>query len=146
MPAETADIVLIEDNPDDADLVKLSLERNRVTNAVHVIDDGEEALEYLFGTGRYAGSDAVLPKVIWLDVQLPNVDGFQILARIKRDARTKDTPVVVISASDRERDRVRSYDLGANSYVVKPVEYVDFAATVRECGLYWLNTNRPPTD
>ena len=142
MPAAPADIVLIEDNPNDADLVKLSLERYRVTSSVHVIEDGQEALDYLFA----AGGSGEMPKVIWLDVMLPTVDGFSVLDRIKSDTRTKDTPVVVITSSDRERDRQRSYDLGANSYVIKPVEYLEFAATVRECGLYWLTMNRPPND
>jgi CheY-like chemotaxis protein len=147
MAAETADIVLIEDNPDDAELVRLSLERHRVTKALRVIEDGEEALEYLFGMGSHADRVAApQPKVIWLDLKLPYVDGFAVLDRIKSDERTKDTPVVVISSSDKERDRLRSYDLGANSYVVKPVGYGEFAATVRECALYWLTTNRPPTD
>ena len=141
----TADILLVEDNPDDAELVRLAFARFKITNSVEVIEDGEEALEYIFATGRHAKRNIEnMPKVILLDIKLPFVDGLEVLERIKADPRTKRTPVVMLTSSNQENDRLRGYDLGANSYIVKPVDFNEFASAVRDCGLYWLLLNRPP--
>ena len=134
-------ILLVEDNADDEKLILLSLRKSKITNDVVVARDGQEALDYLLGTKDK--SETLKPTVILLDLHLPKIDGLEVLQRLRADERTKLLPVVVLTSSDEESDRVRSYSLGANSYVCKPVDFVDFAAAVRELGLYWLLLNRP---
>jgi two-component system response regulator len=139
-------ILLVEDNPDDEELTRIAFAESRLANRLVVARDGEEALEYLFGTGRYAGRDlANMPQLILLDLKLPKVDGHEVLARIRADARTKYIPVVVMTTSREEADMIGSYDLGANSFIQKPVDFVSFTEAVRQVGLYWLvlNTSLP---
>jgi two-component system response regulator len=133
-------ILLVEDDPDDEALTLRALKKGNVLNEVVVARDGAEALDYLFGTGTYAGRDtSIMPQVILLDLKLPKVDGLA-------DERTKLLPVVILTSSDEERDIVDSYSLGANSYVRKPVDFGQFAEAIRQLGLYWLVLNvRPPT-
>lgn len=140
-------ILLVEDNPDDEALTLRALRRANVANAVVVARDGTEALDYLFGTGVHAGRDtSVLPQVVLLDLKLPKLDGLEVLRRIRADDRTRLLPVVVLTSSNEERDRIESYSLGANSYVRKPVDFVQFADAVRQLGLYWLVLNQPPPE
>lgn len=134
-------ILLVEDNADDEKLILMSLKKNKITNEVVVARDGQEALDYLHGS-KDKGAP-LKPTVVLLDLHLPKIDGLEVLQRIRGDERTKRLPVVVLTSSDEESDRIKSYDLGANSYVCKPVDFVDFAAAVRELGLYWLLLNRP---
>lgn len=143
--SEIVDILLIEDNPSDVKLALRAFQKNNLANNVRVIRDGAEALEYLFGTGRYAGQvDRVRPKVILLDLKLPFVDGHEVLKRIKSDPETKMIPVVIMTSSNEEKDMVESYQLGVNSYVQKPVEFEDFIEAVGQLGLYWLLVNKVP--
>jgi len=136
-------ILLVEDNPDDEALTLRALKKNNIKNEVIVAHDGAEALGYLFGTGMYAGRDTqVMPQVILLDLKLPKVDGFEVLRQMRSDPRTKLVPVVILSSSNEELDRTAGYDLGANSYIRKPVEFNDFIEAVRQLGLYWLILNR----
>jgi two-component system response regulator len=138
-------ILLVEDNPDDEALTLRALKKHNITNEVVVAHDGAEALEYLFGTGRYAGRDLRLtPQLILLDLKLPKVDGLEVLGRIRADDRTRLLPVVVLTSSTEERDLVESYRLGANSYVRKPVDFTQFVEAARQLGLYWLLMNQPP--
>jgi len=139
------EILLVEDNPNDVELTLRALKKNNLTNKVHVVKDGAEALEYIFATGAYASRDInCIPKVILLDLKLPKVDGLEVLRRIKSDERTKVIPVVVLTSSKEERDLVESYKLGANSYIAKPVNFESFVKAVVELGLYWLLLNQPP--
>lgn len=139
-------ILLVEDNPDDVELTRLAFEESRIANELVVVHDGEEALEYLFGTGRHAGRNpADMPQLILLDLKLPKVDGHEVLQRIRADARTKYIPVVVMTTSREESDLVSSYDLGANSFIQKPVDFVSFGQAVRQVGLYWLVLNTSVT-
>jgi two-component system response regulator len=138
-------ILLVEDNPDDVTLTLRSFRRNNIMNQVMVARDGAEALDYLFGTGTYAGQDtSIMPQVILLDLKLPKVDGLEVLRRLRADQRTALLPVVVLTSSDEERDILDSYQLGANSYVRKPVDFAQFSEAVRQLGLYWLVLNQPP--
>jgi CheY-like chemotaxis protein len=138
-------ILLVEDNPDDEALTRRAFERNHITNDIVVARDGVEALDYLFGTGKYAGRDAPAPpQVVLLDLKLPKIDGLEVLRRLRADDRTKFLPVVILTSSTEERDLVSGYSLGANSYVRKPVDFTDFAAAARQLGLYWLLLNQPP--
>lgn len=138
-------ILLVEDSDDDVALTLRAFERSRLANDIVVARDGEEALEYLFATGRHAGRDpAATPEVVLLDLKLPVVDGLEVLARVRADPRTRRLPVVVLTSSNEERDLVASYDLGANSFVRKPVDFADFVEAARQLGLYWLVTNEPP--
>ncbi len=139
-------ILLVEDNPDDEELTRLAFEESHVANELVVVRDGEEALEYLFGSGRYATRDLTdMPQLILLDLKLPKVDGHEVLQRIRADAHTKYIPVVVMTTSREESDLISSYDLGANSFIQKPVDFVRFGEAVRQVGLYWLvlNVNVP---
>jgi len=144
MTKNTVEILLVEDNPSDAELTLHALRENNLTNRIEWLRDGAEALEYIFGTGAYAGRDINhKPKVILLDLKLPKVDGMEVLRRIKADPRTKTIPVVVMTSSREERDIVESYQLGVNSYVVKPVDFEQFTEAVRTLGLYWVLLNQP---
>ncbi len=138
-------ILLVEDNPDDVKLTLRALEKNRIANTVDVARDGVEALEYLSGTGRFAGRDMSLtPQVILLDLKMPRMDGLEVLRRIRADERTKLLPVVILTTSSEDKDRIESYRLGANSYIRKPVDFSQFAESVRQLGLYWLVLNEAP--
>ncbi len=139
-------ILLVEDNPDDEALILRVLKGHNLSNAVVVARDGPEALDYLFGTGVYEGQDVARPAVVLLDLKLPKIDGLEVLERLRRDERTRSLPVVILTSSDEEKDLVRSYDLGANSYVRKPVNFVDFSKAVSQLGVYWLLLNEPPPE
>ncbi len=142
---KTKIILLAEDNPDDVKLTMRALKKANVMNEVVVAQDGAEALDYLFGTGKYAGRDVnQLPQVVLLDLKMPKVDGLEVLQRIRADERTKLLPVVVLTTSSEDKDRVGSYQLGANSYVRKPVDFNQFTEAVRQLGLYWLLLNEGP--
>jgi len=138
-------ILLVEDNPDDEALTLRALKKNNILNEVVVARDGAEALEYLFATGVYAGRDtSVMPQVILLDLKLPKVDGLEVLRRLRADERTKLLPVVILTLSKEEQDLVSGYNLGANSYIRKPVDFRQFSEAIRLLGLYWLVLNEPP--
>ena len=138
-------ILLVEDNPDDEVLTVRELQNQHIVNEIIAVRDGVEALEYLFGTGQYAGRDAsARPTVVLLDLKLPKVDGLEVLRRIRSDDQTKYIPVVVLTSSDDPRDIVESYRLGANSYVRKPVNFDQFREAVRPLQFYWLRLNEPP--
>jgi CheY-like chemotaxis protein len=137
-------ILLVEDNPDDEALTVLALRESNIRNEVVVARDGAQALDYLFGTGAYAGRDLTIqPQVILLDLKLPKLDGLQVLRRLRADSRTQLLPVVILTSSKEERDLVEGYRLGANSYVRKPVDFGQFAEAVRQLGLYWFVLNEP---
>jgi len=137
-------ILLVEDNPDDVALTLRALNKNNIANEVIVAKDGVEALDYLFGEGAYASRNAtIVPAVILLDLKLPRIDGLEVLERLRKDERTKFAPVVVLTSSKEEQDLVRSYKLGANSYIRKPVDFIQFSEAVRQLGLYWLVLNEP---
>ena len=138
-------ILLVEDNPDDALLTTRALTQGNLRNEVVHVRDGVEALDYLFGTGEGAGDGpADLPVVMLLDLKLPKLDGLDVLRRVRADERTRLLPVVILTSSQEEQDLVSGYELGANSYVVKPVEFSRFAAAVHELGLYWVLLNKHP--
>lgn len=138
-------ILLIEDNESDELLTVRALEKAQVANEIVVVRDGEEALAYLFGTGAYAGRDtSQLPNVALLDLNLPKIGGLDVLRRVRADDRTRHLPVVVLTSSGEERDVVQSYQLGANAYVRKPVDFNEFAQATRALGLFWLLVNEPP--
>jgi len=139
------EILLVEDNPTDAELAIRALKKNNLANKLVWVKDGAEALEFLFATGAYSERQVVNgPKVILLDLRLPKVDGMEVLRRIKGDERTRTIPVVVLTSSKEDRDVAESYQLGVNSYISKPVEFDEFVKTVSELGLYWLLVNHPP--
>ena len=140
-------ILLAEDNKDDVVLTVHAFKKNNILNEVVVAEDGSEALDYLFCTGKYAGRDInQRPELILLDLRMPKIDGIEVLHRLRADHRTKDLPVVVLTASDEDRDRVESYQLGANSYIRKPVDFDGFVDAVRELKLCWLVLNPPIGD
>jgi len=137
-------ILLVEDNTSDEKLTVLAFKKCGIANEVVVVRDGAAALDYLFGTGKHAGRDAsTLPTVVLLDLKLPKIDGLEVLRRIRADERTKLLPVVVLTASKEEEDIVASYSLGANAFVRKPVEFVEFAEAAKTVGLFWLLLNEP---
>jgi len=145
MVHEEVDILLVEDDLHDAELTRRALTTIHVGSRVFHARDGVEALDFLFATGEHVDRTALSPpKVILLDLKLPRLDGFEVLKRIKGDARTKATPVVVLTSSHEHRDLVETYELGVNSYIVKPVAFEKFIDAVARLGLYWLWTNRPP--
>ncbi len=145
MTEKSIEILLVEDNPNDVELTLLALKDNNLTNPIHVVRDGAEALEFIFATGAYAQREINhIPKVILLDLKLPKVDGLEVLRRVKGDPRTRAIPVVVLTSSREERDIVESYKLGVNSYIAKPVDFEQFTQAVRTFGLYWLLLNQPP--
>ncbi|MBD2042532.1 response regulator [Microcoleus sp. FACHB-672] len=138
-------ILLVEDNPDDQVLTLRALRKSNIANEVIVVNDGVEALDYLFSTGNYAGRDpSVMPQLILLDLKLPKLDGLQVLQRLRANKRTQLLPVVVLTTSREEQDMIKSYSLGANSYVRKPVDFTEFAQAVQQLGLYWLLLNEAP--
>ena len=138
-------ILLVEDNPDDEELTIAALRRNGIANSLVVARDGVEALDYLFGTGKWAGRDkARTPQVVLLDLKLPKLGGFDVLERMREDPILEATPVVILTSSSEDEDVVRSYKLHANSYVRKPVEFGLFTEAVRQLGLYWLRINEAP--
>jgi two-component system, response regulator len=138
-------ILLVEDNADDEVLTLRALKKNNIRNEVVIARDGSEALDYLFGTGVHAGRDlTVMPQIILLDLKLPKVDGFEVLHRVRSNAATKLLPVVILTTSNEDQDRIRGYGLGANSFVRKPVEFDRFIEAVRQLGLYWLILNEAP--
>ena len=138
-------ILLVEDNPDDEELTLLSLRKNNLAHEIVVVRDGVEAIEFLFGNGRYTGRDlSRTPTVVLLDLKLPKLDGLGVLKRLRADERTRMLPVVVLTSSSQDADVIASYNLGANSYVRKPVEFGSFVEAVSSLGLYWVLLNRPP--
>jgi two-component system, response regulator len=142
---ETKVILLVEDNPDDEALTLRALKKNNIKNEVVVAHDGAEALDYLFGTGKHTGRNTdLIPQVVLLDLKLPKVEGLEVLRQVRADERTKLLPVVILTSSNEEQDRIRGYGLGANSYVRKPVDFSQFIEAVRQLGLYWLILNQPP--
>jgi len=145
MAPEQVEILLAEDNPEDAEMTLRALRRNNLANKLHWVKDGAEALDYLFCTGAYAGRDASRPpKLVLLDIKMPKVDGIEVLRRLKANAATRSIPVVVMTSSDEERDVFESYRLGVNSYIVKPLQFDAFIETVAKIGMYWVLTNRVP--
>ncbi len=139
------EILLVEDNPDDEALTLRAFRKSNIANDVVIARDGVEALDYIFGTGTWQGRDpCVTPAVVLLDLKLPRVDGMEVLRRIRSDPRTKLTPVVILTSSREEQDVIRGYDLGANSYIRKPVDFEQFNECVRQLGLYWLLLNEGP--
>lgn len=138
-------ILLVEDNPDDEELTLRALKRNLIANDVIVAHDGQEALDFIFGGGAWAGRDpADLPSLILLDLNVPKVDGLSVLRQIRADERTRRAPVVILTSSSEQQDLIRGYDLGANSYVRKPVAFEEFVEAVRQLGVYWLVLNELP--
>ena len=136
-------ILLVEDNPDDEALMLRALKKNRIANEVIVTRDGAEALDYLFATGVYEGRDLNhMPQLMLLDLKLPKISGLEVLQRLRNDERTKYIPVVVLTSSSEERDIISSYDLGANSYVQKPVDFNEFMEATKQLGAYWLIINK----
>ena len=141
---QQVEILLVEDNPEDAEMTMRALRKRNLANYLHWVKDGEEALEYLFCTGRYAGRDVRSPpRLVLLDIKMPKVDGIEVLRRVK-SSELKQVPVVVMTSSNEERDVLESYRLGVNSYIVKPVQFDAFLDTVAKIGLYWVLTNRVP--
>jgi two-component system response regulator len=135
-------ILLVEDNPDDVDLTIRAFERSQLVHEMVVARDGLEALDYLFGEGRFAGrSPELAPKVVLLDLNLPKLNGLDVLQRMRADERTRRVPVVILTSSQEEQDRLQSYNLGANSFVRKPVNFGEFLAAAHQLGVYWLDVN-----
>lgn len=144
-PFEQVEILLVEDNPLDAELTIRALKKGGLANKLLWLKDGEQALDYLFRRGPYVDREDVLPRLVLLDLKMPRVDGIEVLKGIKQDERTRRIPVVVMTSSQEEKDVAQSYDMGANSYVVKPVDFSAFADLARQAGFYWLAINRSPT-
>lgn len=142
---EIYDIILVEDNESDAELTIRALKKNNISSKLLHLQDGEEALEYIFGTGKYEGRNIEeRPKVILLDVKMPKITGLEVLKKLKSDERTKTIPVVLLTSSKEDNDIAEGYTLGVNSYIVKPVEFDNFVKAVSDVGLYWLLVNQPP--
>lgn len=145
MSTTPIDILLVEDNPDDIDLTLYALRRNNLANSIHIVRDGEEALDFIFCRGKYAERKFdEPPKVVLLDLKLPKVDGLEVLRVMKADRRTKPVPVVVMTSSKEQRDMVEGYQLGVNSYIQKPVDFDEFRNLINQLGFYWLVVNQPP--
>ena len=143
--SDPVEILLADDNPADAEMTLRALRRYNLANKVHWVKDGEEALEYMFRSGAYAGRDpSSVPKLVMLDIKMPKIDGIEVLRRLKASEETRTIPVVVMTSSNEERDVIESYRLGVNSYIVKPVQFEQFLETVAKIGLYWVITNRAP--
>lgn len=142
---DPVEILLVEDNPDDEELTLMALARYNIGNRIHVVRDGEEALEFIFTRGRYAGRNGQQhPKLVLLDIKLPLVDGLEVLRQIKSDPSTRRIPVVLLTSSREESDIVAGYENGTNSYIVKPVDFTQFGEAMRTVGMYWLLVNTPP--
>ena len=141
---KNVDVLLVEDNPADAELALRALRKGKLANNIIWVKDGAEALEFIFRTGAYAGRPDQNPKLILLDIKLPKVDGMEVLKRLKGDENTRVIPVVVVTSSAEGRDLVESYKLGVNSYIVKPVDFEQFSETVAKAGFYWLLVNKTP--
>ena len=138
-------ILLVEDNRDDEELIRMAFEENRLANEIVAAHDGAEALDYLFGAGAHAGRDiSIQPQLILLDLKLPKLNGFQVLSHLRGDERTRLVPVVVLTTSSQDEDKLKSYQLGANSYVRKPVQFEQFVKAAGALGLYWMVWNEPP--
>ena len=138
-------ILLVEDNPNDEALTLRAFKKSNIANEVIVVHDGVEALDYLLGTAAYAQRDlSIMPTVVLLDLKLPKLDGLEVLQRIRSHERTKLMPVVILTSSVEEQDLIKGYDLGANSYLRKPVDFMKFIAAIEQLGLYWLVLNEPP--
>ncbi len=145
MSENHVEILLVEDNPNDIELTLHAFRKNNLTNPIHIVRDGAEALDFIFARGAYADRDVNhLPKVILLDIKLPKVDGLEVLKQIRADPRTQIIPVVILTSSHEERDIIEGYKLGANSYIVKPVDFEQFSEAVRQVGYYWALLNQPP--
>ena len=142
---QSVQILLVEDSVQDAELTKRALKRHNVANDIAWVRDGVEALEYLFCEGAYAGRDSGPPKLVLLDMKMPRMDGLQVLARLKANEQTKTIPVVMLTSSREEKDLLESYKLGVNSYIVKPVDFEQFAETVSQVGMYWVLSNQTAT-
>ena len=141
----TKPILLVEDTPDDAELTIMSLKQSGLVNEVIVAEDGQEAVDYVFGQGRYAGRDPQdTPALVLLDIKMPRLDGIEVLQRLRADTRTRVLPVVILTTSTEDIDLVRAYESGANAYVRKPVSLAQFQEAVRQLGLFWILTNEPP--
>ena len=141
---ENVDVLLVEDNPADAELALRALRKGKLANNITWVKDGAEALEFIYRSGAYAGRPGQNPKLILLDIKLPKVDGMEVLKRLKEDEKTRVIPVVVVTSSAEGRDLVESYKLGVNSYIVKPVDFDQFSETVAKAGFYWLLVNKTP--
>jgi CheY-like chemotaxis protein len=137
-------ILLAEDNPNDVELTLSALQEYRLSNEVEVVHDGAEALDYIYHRGKYAGGNTYLPCVILLDLKMPRVDGLEVLRQLKSDPALRHIPVVMLTSSREERDLVRSYDLGVNAFVVKPVDFDQFVSAIRALGMFWAIVNEPP--
>jgi two-component system, response regulator len=139
-------ILLVEDNPRDEALTRRALAKSNIINEIVVAHDGVEALDYLFGTGAFAGRDlSLMPQLVLLDLKMPKMDGLEVLRKVRADRRTRGLPVVVFTSSSEEEDMISSYSLGANSYVRKPVEFEQFLEATKQLGLYWLVLNESPS-
>jgi len=139
------EILLVEDNPDDVELALFALKKNNFANTVHVVRDGEEALDFLFCRGEHCGRCFDKPpRVVLLDLKLPKVDGLEVLRALKSDPRTKAVPVVVMTSSKQQRDMVEGYKFGVNSYIQKPIDFAEFREIIKQLGYYWLVINQPP--
>ena len=142
---QAVDVLLVEDNQQDAELTIRSLKKHKLANNISVVEDGAEALDFIFCKGKYSERDIKHPpRVIFLDLKLPLVSGLEVLRAVKQDARTKSVPVVVVTSSREDPDVKTAYELGANSYVVKPVDFESFTEAIGSVGLYWLLINQPP--
>jgi CheY-like chemotaxis protein len=146
MQDSIVDILLVEDNPNDAELAIRALNNNNLANRIHWVKDGEEALDYIFYRGDYSNRRRHLPRVVLLDLRLPKLDGVEVLTAIRNNEETKKLPVVVLTSSKEERDLVETYKLGVNSFVAKPVAFDEFVKTVAELGFYWVLVNRLPAE
>jgi two-component system, response regulator len=137
------EILLVEDNPHDLEMTLRALRKNHLANLITSVTDGEAALDFLFARGQFSGRDINhAPRVVFLDLKLPKVDGIDVLRQVKADERTKKIPIVVVTSSAEERDRIESYQLGVNSYVVKPIEFESFVKTISDLGFYWMAVNK----
>ena len=139
---EEIEILLVEDNPLDAELAMRGLKEEKLANNITWVKDGQQALDYLFGSGAHAGRNGIVPKLVLLDLKMPRVDGIDVLRAIKSDPSTRRIPVVIMTSSQEESDVVKTYDLGVNSYLVKPIDFKSLADVARQAGFYWLAVNR----